>query len=76
MNAPDFAPHAQATIVLSALDDYLRTAPDREVRISYSLEHGFRVALHEQHVSHGDSLRDAAAQVAQVLVLDAGAVSP
>jgi len=68
--------HAQATLVLGAFDDYLRAAPDREVRITFSLEHGFRVALHEEHVSRGDSLRDAAAQVAQVLILDAGGVSP
>jgi hypothetical protein len=74
MSPVEAATHAQSSILLAAFDDYLRAAPDRKIEITFSLEHGFRVALHEEHVSKGESLRDAAAQVAQVLVLEGGAL--
>ncbi|HEX4337723.1 MAG TPA: hypothetical protein VH062_17535 [Polyangiaceae bacterium] len=66
--------HAQASIILSALDDFLRASPGREIRITHDFENGFAVTLRESHVSRGESLRDAAAQVAQVLLLDGGAL--
>lgn len=65
--------HAQASVILSALDDYLRGKPDREVRLTYSPVDGFHVSLHDQRESRGESLRDAAAQATTVLMVDAGA---
>jgi hypothetical protein len=62
--------HAQATVILSALDDFLRAAPGREIRIRRD-EDGVRVALLEAHTSRGESLRDAAAQATTVLLVEA-----
>jgi hypothetical protein len=64
--------NARAAVILQELDLWLRGAPEREIRMSYSLESGFRVVLKENHISHGDTLLDATSQVATVLLLDQG----
>jgi hypothetical protein len=61
---------AQSSVILATLDDYLRAAPGRELRVTYDPLLGFRVRLVDQRESLGESLRDAAAQVATVLMLD------
>ena len=64
--------HAQASVILSALDDWLRGAPGREVRFTRDGE-GFRVVLASDRTSRGESLRDAAAQATTVLLVDGAA---
>jgi hypothetical protein len=60
---------AQSSVILSALDDFLRGKPDREVRLSYSPIDGFHVELREYQESRGESLRDACGQVCTVLLM-------
>jgi hypothetical protein len=62
--------HAQASVILSTLDDYLRGAPGRELRVTYDALLGFRVRLVQERESVGESLRDAAAQATTVLLVE------
>jgi hypothetical protein len=62
---------AQASVILSALDGWLRGAPGRIITMVHELGDGIVVTLHETHTSRGESLRDAAAQVATVAALEA-----
>jgi hypothetical protein len=68
--------HAQASVILSALDDWLRAAPAREVRFTRDSDGVFRVVLVDSRESRGESLRDACGQVCTVLLLDMGEVTP
>jgi hypothetical protein len=65
--------HAQASVIIATLDDYLRGAPGRELRVTYDALLGFRVRLVQERESLGESLRDAAAQCTTVLLVDGGA---
>jgi hypothetical protein len=63
---------AQASVILNVLDRWLRGAPGRVITLTHELGDGVLVTMHEAHVSRGESLRDAAAQVATVASLEVG----
>jgi hypothetical protein len=70
----DAAFATQSSTILTCIDQWLKSAPGRIVTITSELGDVVMV-LHETHTSHGSSVRDAGAQISQVLIMD-GTVRP
>jgi len=66
-------PHAalQSALILDAFASYLATSPGRAVILTRDAD-GWRVSLEDARTTRGTSLRDAAAQCATTIVVDAG----
>ena len=70
----DAVGHAQATLILAVLGDWLASAPGRRLTVVHTVEDGWTATLHEAHAAKGDGFRDVLAQLATPIAVEAGPV--